>query len=84
MADIAAPEPAFRMKGGRRLLSVAPIAGGDFRAAQANLPVFAWGQAIALVVADIDLDMHDGPSGGSDLLDLHPHFHQCVTAETLR
>ena len=63
---------------------VAPIAGCDLGAAQANLSILAGGQAVAVVVADIDLDMHYGAAGGADLLDLHARLHQGVAAETFR
>ena len=72
------------MKGRLGLGLVAPIAGSNLGAAEANLAILAGGQAVAVVVANLDFDMHDGAAGGADLLDLHARLHQGVAAETLR
>ena len=72
------------MEGRLGLGLVAPIAGSNLGAAEANLAILAGGQAVAVVVANLDFDMHDGAAGGADLLDLHARLHQGVAAETLR
>src|SRR5580692_6800667 len=80
VTDVAGAEPVSE-EGGLRLLRVLPVAARHLRSAQADFAVLAGGQAVAVIVADLDLDMGEGAPRGANLLDLSPCFHERVAAD---
>ena len=69
IADVAAAEPVAE-EGGGGLFRIIPVALRDLWPAQADFAVLAGRQAVAGIVADLDLDMGGGAAGRADLLDL--------------
>ena len=80
IADVAAAEPVAEERG-CGLLGIFPVAARDLRAAQADLAVLAGREAVARIVADLDLDMGDRAAGRTDLFDLAAGLHESVAAD---
>jgi hypothetical protein len=77
VADVARAEHVAVEAPGR-LVRIVPVAGGDLRPAQADLPVGARRQQPAGVVPDRDLDVGERPAGRADLLELAARVHEGV------
>ena len=82
IADVAGAEPVAE-EALLGLLRIVPIAARDLRSAQADFAFGPGRQYVAVVVADLDLDMGERTPRRAELVDLHARLHQGVARACL-